>query len=243
MSGPEVDGHGREADVGDGRERTDDAGPWFRIGYALERTRSRMPGPGGGRRASRGGRSGADAEDEGSGGTGPADAALEAFLLSGGSVVVGRLLRAWPGRGSPGPVRLLRAAVAGAGARLGTLLVGTAVRGDPRLPGSAEALGERLLAGAARGLVYASVVEPRVPGPPLLRGLVYGGLEAGLAPWGGLEALLGAESPRRRMPFLGSLLGSGEESGHGKGGDAGTGDAVSLEDHLFFGAVLAELYD
>ncbi len=86
-----------------------------------------------------------------------------------------------------------------------------------------------VLAGAARGLVYASVVEPRLPGPPLLRGAAYGGLEFAASPWGGLEGLLDTLPPHRRVPFLAALL------------DARDNDPT-LSGHLLFGIILATLY-
>lgn len=203
---------------------------WFRIGYELERLRDRLPASGEGARAAESG----DAAGSRTGGrSGPlSDPALEALLVSGGSVVLMRLLRGWRGRGGPGPGRLVKSGLAGAGAALGGLLLAPLLRGRPGLPAPDEELREVLLSGVGRGLLYASVVEPRAPGPALFRGLLYGGIEYALTPWGGLEAVLGPMSPRRTIPLLSDLLepaAGSEESG--------------LEDHLLFGALLALLYD
>jgi hypothetical protein len=86
-----------------------------------------------------------------------------------------------------------------------------------------------VLAGAARGMVYASVVEPRLPGPPVLRGAAYGAIEFAAAPWGGLEGLLDTLPPHRRVPFLAALLDARD-------------DDPTLAGHLLFGMILASLY-
>lgn len=208
---------------------------WFRVGYALERARRGRSGANGA----------AAAPDESvpasapESATVPADAssreispvvekAVAAAVVAGGGALVTAALRAWRPRGTPGPIGLARAAAAGAGAAVARMVVqhllglgGAPERdSDPLAP---------VLAGAARGLVYASVVEPRLPGPPLLRGAAYGGLEFAASPWGGLEGLLDTLPPHRRVPFLAALL------------DARDNDPT-LSGHLLFGIILASLY-
>jgi hypothetical protein len=74
------------------------------------------------------------------------------------------------------------------------------------------------------------VLEPRLPGSPLLRGAIYGSIEYAVSPWGGLTAVLGDRAPHRRIPFLAALF---EQDSLGDG---------SYLDHLTFGVALALLY-
>jgi hypothetical protein len=154
--------------------------------------------------------------------------ALAAAVVAGGGALVTAALRAWPPRGTPGPLRLARAGAAGAGAAVARMVIQRLLDLDGASEADADPLAP-VLAGAARGLIYASVVEPRLPGPSILRGAVYGGLEFGASPWGGLEGLLDTLPPHRRVPFLASLL------------DARDNDPT-LAGHLLFGVILASLY-
>jgi hypothetical protein len=87
-----------------------------------------------------------------------------------------------------------------------------------------------LLSGAGRGLLYAAIVEPRVPGHPILRGTTYSALEYALTPWGGLEGLTGTAAPHRKIPVLSVLL-------------QNRGEEEQFLEHLAFGIALALLYD
>ena len=109
-------------------------------------------------------------------------------------------------------------------------LVRPLLRGRVELPSLDQDTVDRILAGAAQGLLYAGVVEPRIPGPPLLKGTLYGSTEYVADPAGGLTRLLGGESPLRRIPVLGHLLENLDPH-----------DRVYLE-HVTFGIVLALLY-
>ena len=93
-----------------------------------------------------------------------------------------------------------------------------------------EELTDILLAGAGRGLLYAALVEPRIPGPALLQGTAYGGLEYALSPWGGLSELAGSSAPQAKIPALSILL-------KDRGADE------QLVEHVAFGVALALLYD
>lgn len=208
---------------------------WFRVGYALERARSGGSGAKGAPAAPEKPGPAPAPGDE----TSPAVAssrevsplvekALAAAVVAGGGALVTAALRAWRPRGTPGPLGLARAGAAGAGAAVARMIIQHLFG----LGGASEADSDPLapvLAGAARGLVYASVVEPRLPGPPLLRGAAYGGLEFAASPWGGLEGLLDTLPPHRRVPFLAALL------------DARDNDPT-LSGHLLFGVILASLY-
>jgi hypothetical protein len=206
---------------------------WFRVGYALERARTRRED--GEVVEATPAESPSDRKE-----AGPVEAtprgevsplvekALAAAVVAGGGGLVTAALRAWRPRGTPGPLGLARAGAAGAGAAVARMVIQRLLD----LGGAPEAEADPLapvLAGAARGLVYASVVEPRLPGPPILRGAVYGGLEFGASPWGGLEGLLDTLPPHRRVPFLAALL------------DARDNDPT-LAGHLLFGVILASLY-
>jgi len=127
-------------------------------------------------------------------------------------------------------VGLLRAGAAGAGAALLREMVDPLLHGEKRLAPLGPESAEAALAGAARGLLYGSVLEPRLPGPRALRGVLYGTLEYAVSPWGGLTSLLGERAPHRRIPLLQGLF-----------EDYALGDDTYF-DHLAFGVALALLY-
>lgn len=140
------------------------------------------------------------------------------------------LLERRGGGGSGTGPRWIRATLAGAGAGLARELLRPLLDGEPRLPDLDDELVERVAAGAVRGLIYATIVDPSIPGPPALRGLLYGSAEYALEPLGGLKGIMGRRAPHRRLPLLGDLLDAWEA------GDDG------LVDHLAFGLALALLY-
>jgi hypothetical protein len=86
------------------------------------------------------------------------------------------------------------------------------------------------LTGVAQGLAYAAVVEPRLPGPGVLRGAIYGAVEYAVVPLGGLTKLFGKATPQGRLPVVGRVL--DRVDAH---------DRVFLE-HLAFGVVIGALY-
>ena len=212
---------------------------WFRIGYALERARTDSPGGRlrGLRERRDGGRGEAKDEllqsarqrPEGARPSG-ANEAIEALLTAGAGALVARLLGLVPARGRPGPAALFRAGAAGAGAAFLRELLDPLLRGrlvTPRL--GAEGV-DGAQGGAVRGLLYGAVLEPRLRGPAVLRGVLYGSAEYAVLPWGGLSRLLGARAPHRRFPLLAALS---EERGLGED---------SYLDHVVFGVALALFY-
>lgn len=195
---------------------------WYRVGYALETVRNRLPTP-------------PDQE-----GKKPSPAhglshevshkVLDALLAVGAGSVLTRVLALWPSRKGPGLFRLFRAGAAGAAAAFLAELIRPALTGKRSEATIEEELTDILLAGAGRGLLYAALVEPRVPGPPLLQGAAYGGLEYALSPWGGLGELAGSKAPHGKVPALSVLL-------KDRGADE------QLVEHIAFGVALALLYD
>jgi hypothetical protein len=155
---------------------------------------------------------------------------VELLLSVGTGTVVTRLLGLWTPRHRPALSRLLRAAAAGAGASVLRELLHPLLRGEPRLPEWEEGIGERMAAGAARGLLYGSVAEPRLPGSALLRGAAYGTAEYLLSPYGGLKGLVGKHAPHRRIPILATVV---EELEPGE---------ETFLDHLAYGVALGLLY-
>ncbi len=117
---------------------------------------------------------------------------------------------------------LARGAVAGASAAGALLILRllTAPRTehpaqDGAEPGTMERLGaegdpgdlaDELLAGAGRGLIYAALLDPCLPGPPPLRGALVGTADYLTAPLGGLFARMQEFSPVRRVPVISALL-------------------------------------
>lgn len=206
---------------------------WYRLGYALESARHGQA------------RASLDAltpsrrhpvlkddplpaaePEEAAGGASPLD-----FLLAAGTgTLVGRALRLWPERHQPGMPRMVRAAVVGAGATLLREILTPLLEGRPTVPQWDDESTDRLVAGAARGLLYAGILDPRLPGPAALRGAAYGVGEYLLSPWGGLREILGRHAPYRRLPLVSSLL-DGPEVGE-----------ETFVDHLAFGVILGLLY-
>lgn len=192
---------------------------WYRIGYALEATRNRLPPTPPQRRIPKPSVVGEASHK-----------VLDAVLTVGAGTVLTRLLSLWPGRHRPGLFRLFRAGAAGAAAALLAELLRPAIAGATSEAALEEEIADVLLAGAGRGLMYSAIVEPRIPGHPALRGALYGALEYALTPWGGLEEIAGTAAPHRRIPALAILL-------------RARGEDEELLQHLVFGLALALLYD
>ena len=160
----------------------------------------------------------------------PVSSTLDQLIATGTGILGERLISVVVGR-RPGTLRLTRAALAGAGAALALALFRNGkngTRGDESPPDPTVAL----MTGAARGMLYGAVLEPRLPGSPVLRGATYGIMEYVTSPFGGLDGILGASSPHRTMPIMAALLGK-TDSGAGSG---------SIADHLAFGVTLGLLY-
>jgi hypothetical protein len=153
----------------------------------------------------------------------------DAFLTVGAGTALTRLLSHWPGHRRPGLFRLGKAGAAGAAAAFLTGLL-RPLLSQEEVHSLEDILTDLLLSGAGRGLLYAAIVEPRIPGPGLLQGSIYGVLEWALTPWGGLEKLAGPASPQGKIPILSVLLQGGEKD-------------EQLLEHLVFGIVLGLLYE
>lgn len=174
---------------------------WYRVGYALERARGGDSSPEegtNGRKPKE--RSRPDAADR------PDWPSADDLVASGVAALAGKVLSAWRPARKVTFTRLLRAGLAGAAASLLVELVKPLLSGRAELPELDERLGSRMLAGAGQGLLYGAVVEPRVPGPPLLKGAVFALAEYMAHPAGGLSHLLGRHTPQGKLPFVSDLL-------------------------------------
>ena len=200
---------------------------WYRIGYALEsakipsapreRTGSDRAVPARGRRR-------AEAEA-------PRGGVLGDDLVGAGiAALAARLLDAWQPSRKAGFKRLVWAGAAGAAAALLLDVLKPILRGEPELPTLDRDLADRLLAGVGQGLIYGAIVEPRVPGPSLVKGALFGSAEYAAEAAGGLAHLLGKHAPQGKLPFVGRIF-----------EDADPRDRAYLE-HLAFGVALALLY-
>ena len=153
------------------------------------------------------------------------DVAVDAALSAGAAWLVARLLR-------PKPIRWPRVILAGLGGALLSEMVGR-LQGDDadpeRLPYAEDPaeLAGRMAAGVAVAAGYASLLYPRLPGSPLVRGLAFGALEIAAAPRGGLVRLA-AEAPGVRFPLQALALPVDEDA--------------SPVAHLAFGLALGLLY-
>ena len=201
---------------------------WYRLGYALERTRNH-PVQGARKLASlrdRRNRPRARARES------PLQTLLptDDLVASGIVAVVAKALDSWRPTRRAGIVRLLQAGAAGAGAALLTELIGPLLRGKATLPVLGEETLDRVLSGVGQGLVYGAVIEPRLPGPVAAKGALYGSAEYAVVPVGGLTRLLGPHAPLRRVPVLAHLLEG-----------VNPHDRAYVE-HVAFGITLALLY-
>lgn len=199
----------------------------YRLGATVGTLEAQILGPDGGRGAAR--REVAvyeadtgevhDLDDDGSDTIeNAALAALVAWLLS-------RIFR-------PRDVSWPRVVFAGIAATALADLVGRA-RDDSPAPGrlpyaeDPEELMGRFGAGIAITAGYAALLYPRIPGPPLFRGLAFGALEIAAAPRGGLVRLA-TEAPGLKFPLKTLALPIDEDA--------------SPISHLAFGLALGLLY-
>ncbi|HSH74520.1 MAG TPA: hypothetical protein VLA09_02355, partial [Longimicrobiales bacterium] len=201
---------------------------WFRIGYALER--ARQPAPSAGRKLDgleerarrRAARRAEDRDGEG--------ASTDDLVSMGLTLAAGKLLDLWRPRHRARFTRLLRAGAAGAGAALLLDLLRPLLTGRPEVGTLDRETGDRVIVGLGQGLLYGAVVEPRLPGPPVLKGALFGSAEYASDPAGGLTHLVGAHTLQGRLPVIGSLLENIDPH-----------DRTYVE-HLAFGIALALLY-
>ena len=218
---------------------------WYQLGYALETFRH-------GARSAREVRSTKEARSAGKGRSTaearsagnargeatdperrPVSSTVDQLIATGTGILGDRLFSIVDGR-RPGGLRMTRAALAGAGAALALSLFRNGKNGKLGVGQSPHDPTAELLTGAARGILYGAVLEPRLPGSPLLRGATFGVMEYVTSPFGGLDGILGASSPHRTMPIVAALLGQ-SDSGAGSG-------AGSIADHVAFGVTLGLLY-
>ena len=151
-------------------------------------------------------------------------------LIATSTGILGDRLFSIVTRRRPGTLRLTHAALAGAGAAVALSLFRNGKNGTSGGEQGPHDPTAELLSGAARGVLYGAVLEPRLPGSPLLRGATFGVMEYVTSPFGGLDGILGASSPHRTMPIIAALLGSSDSV------------AVSMADHVAFGVTLGLLY-
>ena len=206
---------------------------WFHIGSAYERARQGAPAARtavaglADRRVDR--PKAGDAEKPSA--SRPPLPATDDLMAAGVAMIVDRALGGWGKRKEPGFAGLIRAGAAGAAAALLVDLVRPLLHADADLPVLDRETADRLLAGVGQGLVYGAIVEPRMPGPALVKGALFGSVEYAAEPLGGLTGLLGPHTPQGRLPVIGDVVASLDPL-----------DRVYLE-HLIFGIALALLYE
>lgn len=153
------------------------------------------------------------------------DTMESAALAAAGAWLFSRLLR-------PRDVSWPRVVFAGIAATALADLVGRArdegsAAADLPYARDPEELMGRFGAGIAIAAGYAALLYPRIPGPPLFKGLVFGALEIAAAPRGGLVRLA-TEAPGIRFPLQTLVLPIDEDA--------------SPVSHLAFGVALGLLY-
>ncbi len=198
---------------------------WYRLGYALEG--GKVPSEPERKRSGRAKRS--QPRRERTPATNESTAGDE-LVTAGIAAVAARILDAWEPKRDVGFKRLLWAGASGAAAAFLLDVLKPVLRGEPEMPTLDRDTAERLLAGVGLGLIYGAIVEPRVPGPALLKGALFGSADYAAEAAGGLTRLLRAHAPQTRLPFVGRIF-----------EDADPHDGAYL-DHLAFGVALALLY-
>lgn len=213
---------------------------WYRVGHAIESARlstsqigRKLPGLGDRTRAAPArstalvdAKGGAEAVEDAREDASPFDD----LVWTAVAALAARMLDAWRPSRRAGVGGLLKAGAAGAAAALVLELLKPLLSNGRELPALDRDTGERILAGVGQGLLYGAVVEPRVPGPALVKGALFGSAEYAANPTGGLAALLGQHAPLARVPLVSDLFEGLERQ-----------ERVYAE-HLVFGVTLALLY-
>jgi len=205
---------------------------WFHIGHALERARRSGPPV---RRGVTGlaerRRETEVSEPEGSVvARGPLPA-TDDLIAAGIAMLVDRTLGGWGASRRPRFTGLLKAGAAGAAAALLVDLLRPLLLEDAEVFELDRDTADHMIAGVAQGLVYAAIVEPRTPGPALLKGALYGSVEYVADPIGGLAKLLGPHAPHQRIPLVGDVF------------DDLTSHERAFLEHVVFGVALALIYE
>ncbi len=204
---------------------------WFQIGHAIERARHGVPAKGTSVASLRDRLAQREEERAQERETRSPVPTSDDLMTAGVAMIVDRVLGSCGRRAEPGFTRLLRAAASGAAAALIVDLVRPLLRGEPGLPVLDRDTADRIIAGAGQGLVYGAVVEPRVPGPSLAKGVLFGSAEYMADPLGGVSGLLGQHAPQNRLPVVGDVLDRLEDH-----------EQAWLE-HVAFGIALAVIYE
>lgn len=191
---------------------TDRTDVWYRIGYSLASLRA------GARETQGPPPTPRDGSTEN-----PFDALIAATV----SAVAGRAVAGLTGSSEASVTRVVRAGLAGAAATLVLRVLRSRVLRTGDAAGDATT---EVMAGAARGILYGSVVDPWLPGPGLAKGALFGALEYSISPLGGLDRILGAASPHRTIPMLAAIMDTDELT------------ADTLLEHVVFGATVGLLY-
>ncbi|SVD38165.1 uncharacterized protein METZ01_LOCUS391019, partial [marine metagenome] len=197
---------------------------WFHLGYALERLRSISPGATEEVRIlkDRPSPAGQNTSEDARTNWLP----LKDLATPEAVAILSKLLRTWQPRHKTALGSLVRAGAAGAVSALILDLISPAVL-DSESPTLDRETGDRLLAGIRQGLLYGAVLEPKVPGPTVLKGALYGTIEYAVNPMGGLSQLLAAHDSQHPHAVLENLL--EEFDSHNR----------SYTEHVIFGVILA----
>jgi len=153
------------------------------------------------------------------------------LMAAGVTMIVDRAIGRRGGRSAPSFKRLVRAGAAGAAAALLVDLVRPLLHGKAHPPVSDGGTADRVISGIGHGLLYGAVIEPRVPGPAVVKGALYGSVEYATDSVGGLSGLLGSHAPQSRLPVVGDILDG-----------LNSHDRAYLE-HVLFGISLALIYE
>lgn len=201
---------------------------WYRLGFALERARH-LPSAGTGRLAGLRERAEERVARRQAARRTPRTHVDDA-VTAGAVALAARALDAWHPRKRAGLVALLKGGASGAAAALVVELVRPLLDGRGGVGPLDEDAAARLVRGAGQGIVYGAAAERWIPGPPLLKGALYGSAEYVADGMGGLSRLLGRHTPLGRVPPLLTLL------------DGLDGEDRDFLEHVAFGVALALLY-
>ena len=201
---------------------------WFRVGYILERAINPTTTVGEGfstPRVKSQKKTTSDAPQQ-SVKWPPQDEVLPTVLLAAAS----KMMEIWRPQREARLTQLVRAGASGAAAALLLDLLKPILNADHAHPLLDKATGNRMLAGVSQGLLYGTLVAPYLPGPPLLKGVLFGCAEYAAIPSGGLSQLLGSHSPKGN-PVLESFFETVDRPNR------------AYVEHLIFGVALALVYE
>lgn len=203
---------------------------WFQLGHAIERARQGIPASETSVASST--RRLVEQEERKTQGSpvSSSTSASDELMVAGVAMVIDRVLGSWSQRTETDSRQLFRAAASGAVAAFIVDLLKPLLQGKPDVPVVDRQTVDHIITGARQGMVYGAIVESRIPGPPIAKGVIFGAAEYMTNPLGGVSKLLERHAPQSRLPMLSQVLKTLEDH-----------EKLWVE-HVAFGVALALIY-